>query len=141
MTKRGRRKNFYKFDSKTLTQRQKMYLKSNYGQGVYGRKKYNEVMQELKAIENGTIRNVDFLVAKREFTGDKRIFNNATIDPSREKFGSGLANSDGEVLDSYIPINNNYALAYLTIPGYNNSPIKITRIISMNSIGDYTYEE
>lgn len=141
MTKRGRRKNFYKFDSKTLTQRQKMYLKSNYGQGVYGRKKYNEVMQELKAIENGTIRDVDFLVAKREFTGDKRIFNNATIDPSREKFGSGLANSDGEVLDSYIPINNNYALAYLTIPGYNNSPIKITRIISMNSIGDYTYEE
>lgn len=141
MTKRGRRKNFYKFDSKTLTQRQKMYLKSNYGQGVYGRKKYNEVMQELKAIENGTIRDVDFLVAKREFTGDKRIFNNATIDPSREKFGSGLANSEGEVLDSYIPINNNYALAYLTIPGYNNSPIKITRIISIDSIGDYTYEE
>ena len=141
MAKRGRKKNFYKFDDTKLTTRQKMYLHSNYGQGVYGRKRYNEVMQELKAIENGTIRDVDLLVAKREFRGDKRIFNKATLDLSKEQFGSGLANSEGEVLDSYIPINNEYALAYLTVPGYNNSPIKITRIISTNSIGDYTYEE
>ena len=118
-----------------------MYLNSNYGQGVYGRKRYNEVLQELKTIESGTIRDIDLLVAKREFSGDKRIFNKATIDPSKEKFGSGLANSEGEVLDSYIPINSEYALAYLTVPGYNNSPIKITRIISIDSIGDYTYEE
>ena len=141
MTKRGRKKNFYKFDDKKLTSRQKMYLESNYGQGVYGRKRYNEVMQELKAIENGSIYDIDLLVAKRDFTGDKRIFNKAKIDPSKEQFGSGLANSEGEVLDSYIPINSDYSLAYLTIPGYNNSPIKITRIISTNSIGDYTYEE
>ena len=141
MAKRGRKKNFYKFDDKKLTPRQKMYLNSNYGQGVYGRKKYNEVMQELKTIESGTIHDIDLLIAKRDFTGDKRIFNKATIDPSKEQFGSGLANSEGEVLDSYIPINSEYALAYLTVPGYNNSPIKITRIISANSIGDYTYEE
>ena len=38
-------------------------------------------------------------------------------------------------------LNSDYSLAYLTIPGYNNSPIKTTRIISNNSIGDYTYEE
>ena len=141
MAKRGRKKNFYKFDDKKLTSRQKMYLESNYGKGVYGRKKYNEVMQELKIIEKGSIYDIDLLVAKREFSGDKRIFNKATIDPSKEQFGSGLANSEGEVLDSYIPINNGYALAYLTVPGYNNSPIKITRIISIDSIGDYTYEE
>ena len=141
MAKRGRKKNFYKFDDKKLTSRQKMYLESNYGKGVYGRKKYNEVMQELKIIEKGSIYDIDLLVAKREFSGDKRIFNKATIDPSKEQFGSGLANSEGEVLDSYIPINNDYSLAYLTIPGYNNSPIKTTRIISANSIGDYTYEE
>lgn len=141
MAKRGRKKNFYKFDDTKLTHRQIMYLKSNYGKGVYGRKRYNEAMQELKAIESGTIYDVDLLVAKREFTGDKRIFNKATIDPSKEQFGSGLANSEGEVLDSYIPINSGYALAYLTVPGYNNSPIKTTRIISIDSIGDYTYEE
>ena len=141
MTKRGRKKNFYKFDNKKLTPRQKMYLESNYGQGVYGRKKYNEIMQELKTIENGSIYDIDLLVAKRDFTGDKRIFNKAKIDPSKEQFGSGLANSEGEVLDSYISINSEYALAYLTVPGYNNSPIKITRIISIDSIGDYTYEE
>ena len=141
MAKRGRKKNFYKFDYKKLTSRQQLYLKSNYGHGVYGRKRYNEVMQELKTVENGSIHDVNLLIAKREFSGDKRIFNKVKLDPSKKQFGSGLANSEGEVLDSYIPINNDYALAIIIVPGYNNSPIEITRIISANSIGDYTYEE
>lgn len=141
MAKRGRKKNFYKFDSNSLTARQKMYLESNYGKGVYGRKKYNEVLQELKTIDKGTIHDIDLLIAKRDFNGDKRIFNKAKIDPTLEQFGSGLANSVGEILDSYIPLNNGYALAYMTVPGYNESPIKITKIISMDSIGDFRYEE
>lgn len=144
MAKVGRKKNYYHFDQefrKDLTDRQKMYLDANYGAGVYGRTKYKEVMQELKIIgKGGTVNDIDFLIAKREFEGDKRIFNRAVVDRSKEVMINDKANSDGEVLNSYIPINDDFALAYMTIPGYNNSPIQITRIIPMNSIGDFVNE-
>ena len=144
MSKVGRKKNYYHFDQefrKDLTDRQKMYLDANYGAGVYGRVKYKEVLQELKIIgKGGTVNDIDFLVAKREFEGDKRIFNKAIVDRAKEVMVNDRANSEGEVLNSYIPINDDYALAYMTIPGYNGSPIQVTRIIPMSSIGDFTNE-
>lgn len=144
MSRVGRKKNYYHFDSefrKELTDRQKMYLDANYGAGVYGRVKYKEVLQELRIIgKGGTVNDIDLLVAKREFDGDKRIFNRAIVDRSKEVMVNDRANSEGEVLNSYIPINDNYALAYMTVPGYNNSPIQVTRIIPMSSIGDFVNE-
>ena len=144
MSKVGRKKNYYHFDQefrKDLTDRQKMYLDANYGAGVYGRVKYKEVLQELRIIgKGGTVNDIDFLVAKREFEGDKRIFNKAIVDRSKEVMVNDRANSEGEVLNSYIPINDDYALAYMTIPGYNGSPIQVTRIIPMSSVGDFTNE-
>lgn len=144
MSKVGRKKHYYHFDNefrKNLTDRQKMYLDANYGAGVYGRVKYKEVLQELKVIGNGgTINDIDFLVAKRDFEGDKRIFNKAIVDRAKEVMVNDRANSEGEVLNSYIPINDDYALAYMTIPGYNGSPIQVTRIIPMSSVGDFTNE-
>ena len=144
MSKVGRKKNYYHFDQefrKDLTDRQKMYLDANYGAGVYGRVKYKEVLQELKIIgKGGTVNDIDFLVAKRDFEGDKRIFNKAIVDRAKEVMVNDRANSEGEVLNSYIPINDDYALAYMTIPGYNGSPIQVTRIIPMSSIGDFTNE-
>lgn len=144
MAKVGRKKHYYAFDNEfraDLTSRQKMYLDANYGAGVYGRKKYKEVLQELKVIgKGGTIQDVDFLMAKRDFEGDKRIFNNVKLDRSQEILVNDKANAEGEILNSYIPINDDYALAYMTIPGYNGSPIQVTRIISMTDVGDFTYD-
>ena len=144
MSRVGRKKTYYHFDQdfrEDLTDRQKMYLDANYGAGVYGRVKYKEVLQELKVIGNGgTINDIDFLVAKRDFEGDKRIFNKAIVDRAKEVMVDDRANSEGEILNSYIPINDDYALAYMTIPGYNGSPIQVTRIIPMSSVGDFTNE-
>ena len=144
MSKVGRKKTYYHFDNefrKNLTDRQKMYLDANYGAGVYGRVKYKEVMQELKIIgKGGTVNDIDLLVAKREFEGDKRIFNKAIVDRSKEVMVNDRANSEGEILNSYIPITADYALAYMTVPGYNGSPIQITKIIPMSSIGDFVNE-
>lgn len=143
MTKAGRKKAYHAFNAdfkKNLTPKQNMYLEANYGAGVYGKKKYNEVLQELKVIEKGDIYDIDFLVAKREFDGDKRQFNRVKLDVSK-KVDLDKYNDDGERLDSYIPLNNNYSLAYLTIPGYNNSPIQIVRIIPNTSIGDFRNED
>ena len=143
MTKAGRKKAYHAFNAdfkKNLTPKQKMYLEANYGTGVYGKKKYNEVLQELKVIEKGDINDVDFLVAKREFDGDKRQFNKLRVNITK-KVDSDKYNDDGERLDSYIPLNNSYSLAYLTIPGYNNSPIQVVRIIPNSSIGDFRNEE
>ena len=143
MTKAGRKKAYHAFNAdfkKNLTPKQNMYLEANYGAGVYGKKKYNEVLQELKVIEKGDIYDIDFLVAKREFDGDKRQFNKVRLDVSK-KVDLDKYNDDGERLDSYIPLNSNYSLAYLTIPGYNNSPIQIVRIISNASIGEFRNED
>ena len=139
MTKAGRKKAYHAFNAdfkKNLTPKQNMYLEANYGAGVYGKKKYNEVLQELKVIEKGDIYDIDFLVAKREFDGDKRQFNKLKVNITK-KVDSDKYNDDGERLDSYIPLNDTYSLAYLTIPGYNNSPIQIVRIISNASIGEF----
>lgn len=143
MTKAGRKKAYHAFNAdfkNNLTPKQKMYLEANYGAGVYGKKKYNEVLQELKVIEKGDIYDIDFLVAKREFDGDKRQFNKLRVNVTK-KVDSDKYNDDGERLDSYIQLNDNYSLAYLTIPGYNNSPIQIVRIIPNTSIGDFRNEE
>lgn len=147
MARVGRKKNYYKFDAdfrKNLTPRQNMYLDANYGRGVYGRKKYKEVLQELKTIENGDIEDIDFLIAKRNFQGDKRQFNKLRVNITKKVDADRYTdkyNSEGERLDSYIPLNDNFVLSYMTIPGYNGSPITETRIISMSSLGDFSYEE
>lgn len=144
LNKFGRKRAFHKFDNKfkeNLTTRQRLYLEANYGKGVYGSKKYNEVIQELKTIENGSIVDIDFLVAKRGFSGDRRKFNKIIPDPSKEIFtDESKANYEGEILNSYIPLTSEYSLAYLTVPGYNNSPISVVKIIPNNTIGDYRYE-
>lgn len=147
MAKVGRKKNYYKFDAdfrQNLSPRQNMYLDANYGKGVYGKKKYKEVLQELKAVETGNIEDVDLVVAKREFQGDKRQFNKLKVNITKKVVSDQYIdkyNSEGERLDSYIPLNNNYALAYMTVPGYNNSPISIVKIISLSSLGEFVNEE
>lgn len=147
MAKVGRKKNYYRFDTdfkQDLTPRQKMYLDANYGKGVYGRKKYKEVLQELKIIEKGSIEDIDFLTAKRQFQGDKRQFNKLKFNINKKVDSNKYTdkyNSEGERLDNYIPLNSNYVLAYMTIPGYNGSPISEVRIISTASLGDFSHEE
>lgn len=147
MAKVGRKKNYYRFDTdfkQDLTPRQKMYLDANYGKGVYGRKKYKEVLQELKIIEKGSIEDIDFLTAKRQFEGDKRQFNKLNVNITKKVDSDKYTdkyNSEGERLDNYIPLNSNYVLAYMTIPGYNGSPISEVRIISTASLGDFSHEE
>lgn len=145
MAKRGRRRLYHKFDEQfkeSLTPRQRMYLESNYGPGVYGNKKYKQVLQELKMIKNGaTMEEIDFLQAKREFDGDRRIFNNVALSKHQKIYDSGLANEEGEILDAHIEINDQYSLAYLVVPGYNNSPIQVTRIIPNSDLEDFNYEK
>lgn len=147
MARAGRKKNYYRFDAdfrKDLTPRQNMYLDANYGKGVYGRKKYKEVIQELKTLESGNMEDIDLLTAKRNFQGDKRQFNRLKVNLSKRVDADRYTdkyNSDGERLDSYIPLNDNFVLAYMTIPGYNGSPISEVRIISTASLGDFSHEE
>lgn len=147
MSKAGRKKAYHSFDAdfrKNLTPRQNMYLDANYGKGVYGKQKYKEVLQELKIIEKGDIYDIDFLMAKREFSGDKRQFNKLKINVTKKVDADQYTdkyNDEGERLNSYIPLNDNFVLAYLTIDGYNGSPIDMVRILSTSSLGDFANEE
>ena len=140
---RGRKALYYEFNkdfTDKLTSKQKMYLEANYGRGVYSSKRYKEVMQELAIIKKdqpNAIDNIDYLKAKRDFVGDRRQFNKVNIDYSKKVEYYDKENDANERLESYVQINDDYVLGWLEVPGYNNSPIKTVRILSMTEFEEF----